>query len=192
MKPPRSRRALLRRAVAALAGGLLAATVSGCGPSPDGPAMAAPLVEVDGNAVATFSVGLVPTVAPPVTVGMPLAFRLSSSATGFGHLYLISATGDVLLLAENLPMAAGAQVAYPRPGDGIEIRAQPPAGVDRLVLLVTRQPFVGFANNRGETVTRPAALASTAGAFLLDFNGATRSLPAASWAATEVRVEVVE
>ena len=190
MKPLRSRRAP-RRAAAALAAGLLAAAAGGCRPS-DGPPMAAPLVEVGGNADAAFSVGLVPTVAPPVVVGTPLAFRLSSGASGFGHLYLISATGDVLVLAENLPVAAGAQVAYPRPEDGVEIRAQAPAGVDRLVLLVTRQPFVGFAGNRGETVTRPAALASTAAAFLLEFNGATRSLPAASWAAVEARVEVVE
>ena len=94
--------------------------------------------------------------------------------------------------AENLPLAAGAQVDYPRPDDGIQIRASAPAGVDRLILLVTRQPFVGFADNQGSTLTRPVALASTGESFLGDFNAATESLPAASWAVAETRVEVVE
>ena len=191
MRPMPFRRGL-RHAAAALAGALLAAATGGCGPSADGPLMAAPHIEVGENALPAFSVGLVPTMAPPVAVGTLLGFRLSASMTGFGHLYLISASGDVLLLAENLLMAAGAQVEYPLPEDGIEIRAEPPAGVDRLVLLVTRQPFVGFANNQGQAVTRPVALASTAASFLRDFNGATRSLPASAWAAAEARVEVVE
>ena len=152
----------------------------------------APHVELNTNLAPAFSVGLVPTMAPPVPVGALLGFRLSSSRAGHGHLYLVSATGDVLVLAENLPLAAGVQVDYPPPASGVQIRAQPPAGVDRLVLLVTSQPFVGFAGNQGQTVTRPVALASTAEAFLREFNRATRSLPAASWAAVETRVEVVE
>ena len=53
-------------------------------------------------------------------------------------------------------------------------------------------PFVGFAENRGTTLTRPVALASTAEAFLREFNEATRSLPAAAWAVAETRVQVVE
>lgn len=152
----------------------------------------APHIEMNTNAAPAFSVGLVPTMAPPVPVGSLLGFRLSSGRAGHGHLYLVSASGDVLVLAENLPLAAGTQVEYPVPGDGVQIRAQPPAGVDRLVLLVTSQPFVGFAGNQGRTSTRPVALASTAEAFLREFNRATSSLPAASWAAVETRLEVLE
>lgn len=65
------------------------------------------------------------------------------------------------LLAENLPIAAGAQLDYPRPADGITIRASLPAGIDRLILLVTRQPFAGFAGNSGSTLTRPVVMLST-------------------------------
>ena len=110
---------------------------------------------------------------------------MSSSESGYGHLYLINADGGVTVLAENLPLPAGAQVDYPRPDDGTRIRASAPAGIDRLVLLVTRQPFVGFADKQGSTLTRPVALASTAEAFLEGLNEATESLPAASWAVAE-------
>ena len=183
---------LFRRTGAAA--GLLAAALAagGCRSSNHRPPAAAGDVGVVANPAPAFAVGVTPTAAPPVTVGTRVGFRLSSSETGFGHLYLINADGGVTMLAENLPVAAGAQVEYPRPGDGVTIRATPPFGVDRVILLVTRQPFVGFAGNQGTTLTRPVALASTAEAFLRDFNEATASLPAASWAVAEARVEVVE
>ena len=176
--------------------GLLAAVLAagGCRSSNHRPAVGA--VEeaaVAANDASAFAVGVTPTAAPPVTVGTPVGFRVSSSGTGFGHLYLFNTDGGVTMLAENLPVAAGAQVEYPRPGDGITIRATPPLGVDRVTPLVTRQPSVGFAGNQGSTLTRPVALASTAEAFLRDFNEATGCLPASSsWAVAETRVQVVE
>ena len=95
-------------------------------------------------------------------------------------------------LAENLRLEAGAQAAYPRPDDGLRIRASPPAGIDRLILLVTRQPFVGFASTQGQLATHPVALASTAEDFLRALSEATDALPPSSWAVAEVRVQVVE
>ena len=178
-----------------VAAGVLAAAVlsaGGCQSPNNGSLVGAEEVEVAANDAPAFAVGVTPTTAPPVAVGMPVGFRVSSSETGYGHLYLINADEGVTMLAENLPVAGGAQVDYPRPGDGVEIRATPPVGIDRVILLVTRQPFVGFAANQGSTLTRPVALASTAEAFLRDFNEATDSLPAASWAVAETRVQVVE
>ena len=182
----------LRRTGAAA--GLLAAALAaaGCRSSNHRPPAGAGESTVAANPAPAFAVGVTPTAAPPVAVGSVVGFRVSSSETGFGHLYLINADGGVTMLAENLPVAAGAQVEYPRPGDGVTIRATPPVGVDRVLLLVTRQPFVGFAGNQGTTLTRPVALASPAEAFLSDFNETTGSLPAASWAVAETRVQVVE
>ena len=178
------------------AAGVLAAAVvaAGCRSSNHRPppAAVADAAVVAANEAPTFAVGVTPTTAPPVPVGTPVGFRVSSSETGYGHLYLINADGGVTMLAENLPVAAGAQVDYPRAGDGVRIRATPPVGVDRVILLVTRQPFVGFAGNQGTILTRPVALASTAEAFLREFNEATRSLPPAAWAVAETRVQVVE
>ena len=183
-------RSFVRSGAAAV--GVLGLLAGGCVSSNHRPPVGAEQVAVAVNDAPAFAVGVTPTMAPPVRVGTPVGFRMSSSEAGYGHLYLINADGGVTMLAENLLLTAGAQVDYPRAGDGIEIRAAPPAGIDRLILLVTRQPFVGFADNQGNTLTRPVALASTAEAFLRAFNRATGSLPEASWAVAETRVQVVE
>ncbi len=147
------------------------------------------------NEEAEFAVGVVPTMAPPLRVGAVLAFRLSSSADGYGHLYLMATSGEVTRLVENLPLAAGAQTDYPRPDDGIQIQVSAPAGVDRLVLLVTRRPFAGFADNadnQGQLAISPMELTATAEDFLRKLNDATANLPTSEWAVTEARVQVIE
>ncbi len=182
-------RVLAAGAAAAL---LSVAVAAGCRSAGNGALVGAGGLDVAVNSAPAFAVGIVPTTAPPVAVGTPIGFRVSSSEAGFGHLYLVNADGGVTMLAENLPVAAGAQVEYPRPGDGIVIRAALPAGVDRVVFLVTRQPFGGFADSQGSTLTRPMVLASTAGTFLRRLNQATQQMPASSWAVAETRVQVVE
>ena len=171
---------------------LLSSMPAGCRSSDSQPLMGAPQVGVRENAEPTFAVGVVPTIAPPIQIGTVVGFRLSSSIPGYGHLYMISATGDVTRLTENLPLDADVQADYPRVGDGIQIRASPPAGIERLIFLVTRQPFAGFANSQGELATRPIALASTAESFLVELNRATAALPGRSWVVSEERVQVVE
>ena len=176
----------IERAAAAVAAGLVLLAGSGCA-SNHRPPMGAPQVEVEENAEYAFAVGVTPTTAPPVAVGAPVGFRLSSSRDGYAHLYLIGSDGGVTALAENLPVAAGAQADWPPPGGGVTMRASAPAGIDRLILLVTQQPFVGFVDATG-----PVGLAETAEAFLARFNAATARLPASSWAVAETRVQVVE
>lgn len=180
-----------------LGAGLTGATAvaliaGGCGSPGHGPLVGGEDVAVAANAEPAFAVGVTPTMAPPVAMGTAVGFRMSSSEMGYGHLYLINADSGVTMLAENLPLPAGAQVDYPRPEDGIRIRATPPAGIDRLILLVTRQPFDGFTDNEGNTLTRPVGLESSAEVFLEEFNEVTENLPASSWAVAETRVEVVE
>ena len=157
------------------------------GAASEGAAVAGPTV-----ADSDFAVGVVPTMAPPVPVGSVLGFRLSSNRTGYGHLYLLTVDGGVTMLAENLPLAAGVQVIYPPAGAEFAIRATPPVGEDRAMLLVTLQPFVGFANNQGLTLSRPVTLGLTGGAFLEEFAAATSSLPVGAWASAETSVQVVE
>ncbi len=189
VRPGMFRSRVLAGAAAAL---LSIALATGCRSAGNGALVGASGLDVAVNSAPAFAVGVVPTTAPPVAVGTPIGFRMSSSEAGFGHLYLVNADGGVTMLAENLPVAAGVQVEYPRPGDGIVIRASLPAGVDRVVFLVTRQPFGGFADSQGSTLTRPMALASTAGTFLRRLNQATQQMPASSWAVAETRVQVVE
>lgn len=170
-------------------GGLLAVAVA-CERPAGGPPVAADEIEVSDNTEAAFAVGVVPTLAPPVRVGTPIGFRLSSSVDSLGHLYMIAPTGEVTVLAENLPLAAGAQVEYPGPEHGFSIAATPPAGIDRVILLVTLEPFAGFGNSQGAPLTRPAGLTLSAEAFLGRFNEMVGSLPSASWATAETRVQV--
>ena len=180
------------RALAAGSVVLLLPMLAGCRSLDRQVLIAAPEVVVDENGDPSFAVGVVPTMAPPVRVGTVLGFRLSSNLDGYGHLYVISAMGDVTRLPENLPLEAGVQVDYPQAGDAIQLRASPPAGIERLILLVTRQPFAGFTNGQGQLATRPMALASTAESFLEELNRATDTLPSSSWAVAEERVQVVE
>ena len=90
----------------AVVGAAAAVLAGGCGPSDEGPLIGAGHVSVAANLEPAFAVGVAPTTAPPVAVGAPVSFRVSSSEAGYGHLYLINADGGVTMLAENLPLAA--------------------------------------------------------------------------------------
>ena len=148
---------------------------------------AAPGSAVVYNAASPFSVGIVANRAPPLRIGDELGFTLSASATGYGHLYLLNASGAVLVLAENVSIAGGAQAAFPTPGGGFTFRASPPAGVERVLFLVTRQPLAGF----GGGARAPVQLPVKAQAFITDLNAATRQLPRRDWAMAETRIEIV-
>jgi len=186
----RAPRPSLRRPLVAL--GIAMAAAVGLGscaarmPAPIG-LTAASGTPVVYNRTAAFSVGVVPNRAPPVRVGDEVGFTLSASEPGYGHLYLLNASGAVLMLAENLNVAEGAQTTFPTPGSGFTFRASPPPGVERILFLVTRQPFRGF----GGGVEGPAQLPVTARQFVMDLNAATARLPVKGWALAEARIEVV-
>lgn len=158
-------------------------------PSPVG-MTAASTISVTYNPAAPFSVGIIPDRAPPVHIGDLLGFTLSSSDAGYGHLYLLTASGSVLVLAENMPLAAGSQNRFPQPGSPFRFRAQPPAGVERLLLLVTRQPFQGFGGTA--VAAGPVQLSMKAFSFVEHLNSATSRLPDQGWALAETRIQIVE
>ena len=134
-----------------------------------------------------FSVGVVPSRAPPVRIGDEIGFTLSASTSGYGHLYLLNASGAVLVLTENLPVTGSAQAVFPPPGGGFTFRASPPAGVERVLFLMTRQPFLGF----GGGAIGPVQLPVKAHEFVMDLNVATGKLPRQGWALAETRIEIV-
>ncbi|MCY4319259.1 MAG: DUF4384 domain-containing protein [Alphaproteobacteria bacterium] len=168
-----------------------ALALAGCNASVPAPSglTAAPTATVAYNRDAAFSVGVAPDRAPPLRLGETLGFRLSSSADGYGHLYLLNASGGVLAVAENLPLRAGGQTAFPPPGAGYVFRASPPAGVERLLFLATRQLFDGFAG--GAAKAGPVQLPIGAKAFVKKLNAATAALPKGGWALAEERIEIV-
>lgn len=179
-----------RRAAAAFSTVVVASLgAGGCaGPIPAVQGMtAAPEMAVALNDEAPFAVGIIPNRAPPVRIGDELGFMLSASQTGYGHLYLINASGGVLVLVENLPVAGGAQTVFPAPGSTFTLRASPPAGVERVVFLMTRQPFRGF----GGGASGPVQIPVRAQDFIGSLNAATGQLPEQGWVLAETRVEIV-
>jgi hypothetical protein len=148
---------------------------------------AAPEMAVALNDQAPFAAGIVPNRAPPVRIGDEVGFMLSASETGYGHLYLLNASGGVLVLAENLLVAGGAQTAFPTPGSDFVFRASPPAGIERVLFLMTRQPFRGF----GAGASSPVQIPVQARDFIMELNAATGQLPGQGWVVAETRVEIV-
>ena len=148
---------------------------------------AAPEMAVVLNDEAPFAVGIIPNRAPPLRIGDELGFMLSASETGYGHLYLLNASGGVLVLAENLTVAGGAQTMFPALGSTFTFRASPPAGVERVLFLMTRQPFRGF----GGGASGPVQLPVQAKDFIENLNAATGQLPGQGWVLAETRVEIV-
>lgn len=152
---------------------------------------AAPLPPLEVNAPPGFVLALVPSAPTPLPLGQALRVRLSSSLGGFAQLYLFQSGGQVVLLAENLPLPPGEQLVVPRPSDGFMLQARPPAGVERFVLLVTRQPYAGFGAAPGVTVTRPMVLNATAETVIGQINLRARALPRDAWASTELRIQTI-
>lgn len=145
----------------------------------------APRSGLDRNPAAPFSVSLIADAPVPIRVGAEFQLRLSSSSAGYASLYVLDPLYSVQVLAENLPLAAGS-VGYP---DGIALIAEQPVGFNSVILLLTRQPFSGFAGNA--TLTDPVSLALGSRAFVSQLNRATRALPRRDWAVDEVTIRVV-
>ena len=151
--------------------------------------VAAPQAEVVQNRNSSFAIGIAPDRAPPIRVGEKLGFTMSANARVHGHLYLLTASGSVVVLVENLPLKAGQRVGFPPANAGYELRARPPAGQERVVFLATRQPFSGFAG--GAAKDGPVQIPVRARDFISQINTATRALPANTWSIVEERLTLV-
>ena len=180
----------------ALRGGVLAAAVAlaGCAgmPGPMAPASGtppAPPGSASQNPAAPFTAAVSPVGASRVRLGDPVSFVLSAGTAGYGHLYIINTSGTVVALAESLAIAPGAPVLFPAPDAGFTIRASAPVGINRVLLLVTRQPFPGLGG--GGAGAAPVTLTMPGDAFIANLNAATARLPGNGWVLAETRVEVV-
>ena len=178
-------------ATVALAGcaGMAGTTSPASGTPPATAPQTASQAAVTQNPAAPFSAGVAPIGSSPLRLGDPVSFILTTSTAGYGHLYMLNASGKVVALAENLPVAPGAHTLFPAPDAGFTIRARPPVGTDRVLFLVTRQLFPGFGG--AGAAGAPVELTVQGGAFIANLNAATARLPGNGWALAETRVEVV-
>ena len=182
-----ARRTRRRSTALFLLGGLLFGSACSGNPPPAAVNSPGPTV-VQVPAQEPFSISLVATVPVPIQVGTHLGFRLSSSTAGYASLYLIDPLGRVSVLTENLPLAAGS-IEYPLPAQGFTLAASQPVGVNRVILLVTRQPFDGFSGEA--TLTSPVSLAVNGSGFVSQLGRATASMRRDSWVTDEIQVRVV-
>jgi hypothetical protein len=77
-----------------------------------------------------------------VPIGGWVNFGIKSSVTGYGHLYVMSASGRAQVWMENVPIIGGRRLVFPI--GGIGIKAAAPAGREDLMLIVTRKRINGF------------------------------------------------
>lgn len=173
-----------------LGAGLLAACQQNATPALL-PAQSATASALAANPAAPFQAGLSPAAPLPVPLGKPLKFQLTASQPGHAHLYLVSASGKVTALAENLPVGPGQIRTYPESNAGFSLTATPPTGTDRAILLVTTQPFAGLANSQGRPTSTPVPLNLSGAEFMDRFNATTAALPSYAWAASELPVPIV-
>lgn len=95
-------------------------------------------------------VSLMPVGPSTLVIGEPMRFRMVSLADGFGHLYVLSASGRTQLWLENIPLRAGEPLRYPLRGQ--IVRATAPTGEETLIFAASRQPIDGFTGH-GATST---------------------------------------
>ena len=126
----------------------------------------------------------------PLRLGDTIGFVLTTTAAGYGHVYLLNASGTVVALGGNVPVAPDAPVLFPAPDAGFVLRASPPAGTNRVVLLVTAQPVAGLVGAPAPGAA-PVTLTVQGDAFIASLNAATARLPGNGWTVAEARVEVV-
>ena len=124
--------------------------------------------------------------SPVVRIGAPISFELGSSVDGFAHIYVISASGRVQVWMENVAIPAGRHKAFPTRG---RITAEPPAGRDDIVLVVTRERIRGFFGY-GPTRT-PRDLDYDPAAFKQAVREKFENLPRRDWGHARALVQVV-
>lgn len=179
---PPWRRCAMR--LAALSG---AVVLAGCAGMPG--AAPKPPTTVVSNPVSRVSTSIFPT-KTPLRFGEKAGFMLSASTEGYGNLYLLAKSGKVLVLTENLRLSANAPVLFPPLAGGFNLRAGPPAAVERVLFLVTRKPFRGF-RGAGVGGSQPVPLAVGPNEFIAKLNAAAAELPGSDWALTEARIKVM-
>jgi hypothetical protein len=140
-----------------------------------------------GGAVRRPLVTLHPS-APVVAVGAPVSFEVSSSINGFGHIYVLSASGRVQVWMENVPITAGQRLRFPVGGQSIE--AAGPTGREDLMLIVTRDRIDGFIGY--EATRTPRLLDYSHEAFKRALTAKFVDLPHRQWGYARTSVQVVE
>lgn len=131
-------------------------------------------------------VSLVPVGPPVLKIGVPVGFRLTSTASGYAHLYVLDPSGKTQIWLENVKIARDRPLAYPPAG--FTVRAAPPAGDETVIFAVSRRPINGFAGRR--VTTKPFDAQIAPAAFHDALEQKLSALPARDWVSTQTQLRV--
>jgi hypothetical protein len=131
-------------------------------------------------------VSVMPIGPSSIAIGMPLGFRMVSTADAYGSLYVLSASGRTQVWLENVRLRAGEPIAYPL--RGLIVRAAPPAGDETVIFVATRERLDGFAG--GSELTNPLELQYTAEGFRDTIRDKFHDIPRERWALAEIKIRV--
>ena len=132
-------------------------------------------------------VSLIPNTSV-VAIGGWINFRVSSSASGYGHLYVMSASGRAQVWMENVPIAAGQRLVFPVGSLGI--KASAPAGREDLMLIVTKQRIDGFFGY--DTTRTPRVVEHDHQTFKQALTAKFVNMPRRLWGFARTSVRVVD
>lgn len=149
-------------------------------------AKAAAYRPVKRETVRPVQISLMPVGPSTIAIGTPLRFKLVSLTDGFGHLYVLSASGRTQLWLENVRVRAGQPLRYPRPGQ--IVRASAPPG-DETVIFVTSLDRIDGLAGKGVTTT-PLDLQLTHEGLRTGIQGKFGDMPRENWAFAEVKIRV--
>lgn len=150
--------------------------------------MAEPTAHRAGKPLRTraVQVSLMPVGPSTIAIGTPMRFKMVSLANGFGHLYVLSASGRTQLWLENVRLRAGQPLRYPHAGQ--IVRAASPAGDETVIFVASRDRVDGFAGR--EATTTPLDLQITHEGLRTAILQKFGAMPRESWAFAEVQIRV--
>jgi hypothetical protein len=123
-----------------------------------------------------------------VPIGGWVNFRVSSSVTGYGHIYVMSASGRAQVWMENVPIVGGQRLVFPI--GRIGIKAAAPAGREDLMLIVTRKRINGFFGY--DTTRTPSVVEHDHRSFKAALTAMFIKMPKQQWSFARTSVRVVD
>lgn len=111
---------------------------------------------------------------------------MTSTTPGYGHLYVLDASGKTQVWLENVRLRANQPIFYPR--RGMVVRAAPPAGDETIVFVASRRRIAGFGGHA--TTSTPFDLQLSHEGFRAGLEEKFHGVPRREWAFTEVQIRI--
>ncbi len=130
---------------------------------------------------------LTSTLPPAVPLQTSLTLSYGAAVSGYGSLYTVASSGQVMRLFENRPLRPGAMIQFPAPSEPV-FRFGAPAGTEQFVLTVSTQPLGWLTTADYADQTAFSRLNLDRMTFEGRLSSALASLPVGSWQAQRLNI----